>query len=49
MGENLPMPGVGDQAPPIDAETADGIRFSLADQAGRWVVVYFYPRANTPG
>lgn len=43
------MPKVGDPAPPIDAETAEGGRFSLAEQAGRWVVVYFYPRANTPG
>lgn len=49
MGQTIPMPQIGDQAPPIDAETADGGRFSLAEQAGRWVVVYFYPRANTPG
>jgi thioredoxin-dependent peroxiredoxin len=43
------MPKIGDEAPPIDAGlTADG-RFLLSDQRGRWVVVYFYPRANTPG
>jgi peroxiredoxin Q/BCP len=40
---------VGDAAPGIDAPTADAGRFRLADQRGRWVVVYFYPRASTPG
>jgi peroxiredoxin Q/BCP len=44
------MPQVGEQAPEIDAElTGGGGRFRLADQRGRWVVLYFYPRANTPG
>lgn len=39
----------GDVAPAIDLPiTGDG-RFLLADQRGRWVAVYFYPRANTPG
>jgi len=46
--ENV-MPKVGDSAPDIDAATATGERFHLAEQLGRWVVVYFYPRANTPG
>ena len=49
MSDTIPMPNVGDVAPPIDAETAGGGRFDLAAQAGKWVVVYFYPRANTPG
>lgn len=40
---------MGDTAPAIDAETATGQRFSLADLLGMWVVTYFYPRANTPG
>jgi thioredoxin-dependent peroxiredoxin len=43
------MPSVGDTAPPIDAATAGGGHFSLAEQAGKWVVVFFYPMANTPG
>jgi peroxiredoxin Q/BCP len=46
--ENV-MPAVGDVAPPFDAPTATGERFTLTDNAGAWVVVYFYPRANTPG
>lgn len=40
---------VGDIAPAIDATTATGGRFSLADRAGTWTVVFFYPMANTPG
>ena len=49
MPEQSAMPGVGDAAPPIEALTATGEPFSLAAQAGKWVAVYFYPRANTPG
>lgn len=39
----------GDIAPAIEAETATGEQFSLSALKGRWVAVYFYPRANTPG
>lgn len=40
---------VGQPAPDIEAgATGDGA-FSLAGNRGRWVAVYFYPRANTPG
>lgn len=48
MGEES-VPQVGEIAPTIDAETAGGGRFRLADHQGKWIVVYFYPRANTPG
>ena len=40
---------VGDEAPRITASTTLGVPFDLAEQRGKWVVVYFYPRANTPG
>jgi peroxiredoxin Q/BCP len=43
------VPQAGDTAPEIDAATAEGGRFRLADDLGRWVVLYFYPRASTPG
>lgn len=43
------MPAIGDPAPGIDAETSTGEHFSLDGERGRWVAVYFYPRANTPG
>ena len=49
MSDTLPMPQAGDEAPRIDAELSGGGRFLLSGQRGRWVVVYFYPRANTPG
>ncbi|MCL2448750.1 MAG: peroxiredoxin [Polyangiaceae bacterium] len=40
---------VGSQAPDFDLESDSGDRVSLADYAGRWLVLYFYPRDNTPG
>lgn len=43
------MPEVGSQAPGIHTTTTQGEPFDLAEQRGKWVVVYFYPRANTPG
>lgn len=39
----------GDIAPAFTLENADGGTTSLADYAGKRVIVYFYPRANTPG
>jgi len=39
---------VGKQAPPFTLEGTGG-RWSLADAAGGNVVIYFYPRDNTPG
>src|SRR4051794_39192784 len=40
---------VGDTAPPIDAVTSLGTRFVLAAQDGLCTVVYFFPKAFTPG
>ncbi|MFC6731669.1 MULTISPECIES: thioredoxin-dependent thiol peroxidase [unclassified Haladaptatus] len=40
---------VGDEAPSFTLTNQDGEDVSLADYAGRHVVVYFYPRADTPG
>ncbi|MDR2322524.1 thioredoxin-dependent thiol peroxidase [Microbacterium sp. NPDC089698] len=39
----------GDTAPAFALEDADGARVSLEDYRGRNVVVYFYPKAATPG
>lgn len=39
----------GDQAPQFSALDQDGIRHQLADYAGKKLVVFFYPKANTPG
>ncbi|RBM21406.1 thioredoxin-dependent thiol peroxidase [Streptomyces sp. PT12] len=39
----------GDPAPAFTLTDADGKAVSLADHAGRKVIVYFYPAAMTPG
>ncbi|MEU9090099.1 thioredoxin-dependent thiol peroxidase [Streptomyces sp. NPDC048428] len=39
----------GDTAPAFTLPDADGNDVSLADHKGRKVIVYFYPRALTPG
>ena len=39
----------GDQAPDIQLHTDTGEEFRLSDQKGKRVVLYFYPRDNTPG
>lgn len=39
----------GDVAPAFTLPDADGKEVSLADHAGRKVIVYFYPAALTPG
>ena len=43
------MPTVGAEAPGIVANTATGEPFDLSAHRGSWVVVYFFPRSNTPG
>lgn len=39
----------GDPAPPFDLPTAGGERVSLASLKGRQIVLYFYPKDDTPG
>jgi thioredoxin-dependent peroxiredoxin len=39
----------GDQAPDIHLLTDSGEEFHLADLKGKRVVLYFYPKADTPG
>ena len=39
----------GDPAPPFELEDQDGRRHRLQDYRGRFVVLYFYPRDDTPG
>ena len=40
---------VGDKAPDFTLKDATGKDVSLKDFLGKRVVIYFYPRANTPG
>lgn len=39
----------GQRAPAFDMATAEGGRVSLDDLGGRKFVLYFYPKADTPG
>jgi len=40
---------IGKRAPSFSLVNADGKKISLKDYAGKSVVLYFYPRDNTPG
>ncbi|OHO71860.1 peroxiredoxin [Corynebacterium sp. HMSC036D03] len=40
---------IGDTAPTFTLSDDEGNSVSLSDYAGKRVLVYFYPRANTPG
>ncbi|MDZ4800726.1 MAG: thioredoxin-dependent thiol peroxidase [Bryobacteraceae bacterium] len=39
----------GAAAPPVETKTDTEATFRLADQQGKSVVLYFYPKADTPG
>jgi peroxiredoxin Q/BCP len=39
----------GDQAPNIQVQCDTGEPFNLESLHGKKVVLYFFPRANTPG
>ena len=39
----------GDAAPPIHLPTDSGDMFDLASLRGKNVVLWFYPKADTPG
>ena len=43
------MVEVGKKAPAFTLESSDGGKVKLSDYAGKVVVLYFYPRDNTPG
>jgi peroxiredoxin Q/BCP len=40
---------VGAKAPAFSLADASGARVSLGDFAGKWLVLYFYPKDDTPG
>ncbi len=43
------MPAVGESAPAFALPDENGVVHRLADRAGGWTVVYFYPEDDTPG
>jgi peroxiredoxin Q/BCP len=42
-------PAVGDVAPEVALPDETGTVHHLSDQRGRWTILYFYPRDDTPG
>jgi peroxiredoxin Q/BCP len=43
------MPAAGDPAPDFALPDETGTIHRLSDQRGRWTIVYFYPKDDTPG
>jgi|TARA_B100000035_G_C21021746_1_gene564355 cytochrome oxidase Cu insertion factor (SCO1/SenC/PrrC family) len=49
VGENVNVLKEGDIAPDFVLLDQDGNERKLSDYRGHYVVVYFYPKASTPG
>ncbi|QOV88605.1 thioredoxin-dependent thiol peroxidase [Humisphaera borealis] len=49
VAETTAYPAVGKKAPAFSLPASSGETISLKDQIGKPVVVYFYPKADTPG
>lgn len=45
----MPLPETGQPAPDFTLPDATGAPVALQDLRGGWVVLYFYPKASTPG
>jgi thioredoxin-dependent peroxiredoxin len=45
----MPTPQEGDPAPEISLQTDSGEHFRLSALTGKNIVLYFYPKADTPG
>ena len=45
----MSMPVQGDAAPDVALPDESGTVHRLSDQRGRWTILYFYPRDDTPG
>ena len=43
------MLSVGETAPDFDVAAHDGSSTKLSDLAGKYVLLWFYPAADTPG
>jgi peroxiredoxin Q/BCP len=48
-GETVMNININDKAPEFTLPDQNGEPVSLKDFRGKWVVLYFYPRADTPG
>ena len=48
-GTKRNLPRVGQAAPEFELPDQDGKMRSAAEFRGRWLVLYFFPKADTPG
>jgi len=48
-GTRAGVPGVGSAAPDFTLPSQEGASVSLKEYHGSWVVLYFYPKDQTPG
>jgi len=49
VSTNRNLPRVGQTAAEFDLPDQHGKTRSLAEFRGKWLVLYFFPRADTPG
>src|ERR1700691_4561412 len=49
MSGSRAVPGIGSAAPDFSLPSQEGALVSLQDYRGSWVVLYFYPKDQTPG
>jgi peroxiredoxin Q/BCP len=45
----MTIPSVGQRAPEFSLLDQDGVVHALSEFKGKWVLLYFYPKDNTPG
>ena len=43
------LPKVGEAAPDFELPDQNGVQHKLQEYAGKWLVLYFYPKDDTPG
>lgn len=43
------MLSIGDKAPAFKLADQQGVEHSLSEARGKWVLIYFYPKDDTPG
>jgi len=48
-GPSTAVPAEGSSAPDFTLPSQEGSQVSLKDYRGKWVVLYFYPKDQTPG
>ncbi|MBU0688718.1 MAG: peroxiredoxin [Gammaproteobacteria bacterium] len=49
MARAAELPKVGDAAPDFELPDQHGVMHGLQQYAGQWLVLYFYPKDDTPG